>query len=134
MQVRDSFDADQVKRFKRQYVSWKSVETERLKGTRETYGLPDNIYDDRYDRTLKEVTTKGVKGKKKTFKQYASWVKNIKRFESMLNPSILGNPENMKTQMPAIVEGIDTVQLTQKGKGILLILLKLIFKFVNKHL
>ena len=118
MQVRDSFDADQVKRFKRQYVSWKSVETERLKGTRETYGLPDNIYDDRYDRTLKEVTTKGVKGKKKKFKQYASWVKNIKRFESMLNPSILGNPENMKTQMPAIVEGIDTVQLTQKGKGI----------------
>ena len=114
IQVRDNFDAEQVKRFKRQYVSWKSVETERLKGSREIYGLPDNIYDDRYDRTLKVVPFK-KKGEKKTFNQYATWVKNIKRFENMLNPSIRGNPEVMKSQAPAIVEGIDTVELTSKA-------------------
>ena len=106
-----------MKRFTRQYVSWKSVETERLTKTRTIYGLPDNIYDDRYDRTLKDVASeKKVKGKKKEFKQYATWIKNIKRFESMLNPDLVGNPENNnKNQMPAIVEGIDTVQLTNKG-------------------
>eukprot|EP00057_Strongylocentrotus_purpuratus_P015579 XP_011670053.1 PREDICTED: uncharacterized protein LOC105441034 [Strongylocentrotus purpuratus] len=44
--IRDKFDEEQVKRFSRQYVSWRSVEEDRLNRQSSMYGLPDNIYED----------------------------------------------------------------------------------------
>ncbi|XP_038070675.1 uncharacterized protein LOC119739718 isoform X2 [Patiria miniata] len=109
--VRDKFDEEQVRRFRRQYVSWKSVEEDRLNRTSETYGLPDFIYDDRYEKTLKTPPASSKKAPKK-FQKYATWVRNIKVFERLLNPKIGGNLEEVfKTNTKTIVEGIDTVKL-----------------------
>ncbi|XP_022091723.1 uncharacterized protein LOC110979884 isoform X2 [Acanthaster planci] len=109
--VRDKFDEDQVRRFRRQYVSWKSVEEDRLHRSSEVYGLPDFIYEDRYEKTLKETSTVTKKAPKK-FQKYATWVRNIKVFEKLLNPTVGGNLEEVfKTNTKTIVEGIDTVKL-----------------------
>ncbi|KAJ8026108.1 hypothetical protein HOLleu_33854 [Holothuria leucospilota] len=118
--IRDRFDEEQVKRFGRQYVSWKSVETDRLNRKSEEYGLPDNIYDDRYDKTLKENSSKFRTNRKpKSFHQFATWMKNIKRFENLLNPKLGTNLEKqLQNQSKTIVEGIDTVELAAKGNDL----------------
>ncbi|XP_071828076.1 uncharacterized protein [Apostichopus japonicus] len=112
-EIRDRFDEEQVTRFRRQYVSWKSVEADRLNRNSEEYGLPDNIYDDRYDKTLKELSQKStVNRKTRPFRQVATWMKNIKRFERLLNPQMSVNLENqLAKQNKALVEGIDIVEL-----------------------
>lgn len=117
--IRDRFDEEQVKRFGRQYVSWKSVESDRLNRRSEEYGLPDNIYDDRYDKTLKDLSQKAkINRKPKSFHQFATWMKNIKRFENLLNPQMSANLEKqLAKQNKSIVEGIDTVELAGLSNG-----------------
>ncbi|XP_071947651.1 uncharacterized protein [Antedon mediterranea] len=108
--LRDKFDAEQVKRFKNQYVSWKSVETDRLARSSEAYGLPENIYVDRYSKELQPVAAKIPA--KKTFKLMATRVRNIQRFRLILNPKTTSDPDKvLKVSDKLLVEGIDTVQL-----------------------
>ncbi|XP_072177436.1 uncharacterized protein [Diadema setosum] len=115
--IRDRFDEEQVKRFSRQYVSWRSVETDRLKRNSVAYGLPDNIYEDRYDKTLKELPTikkapQQNSGDKK-FSRFARWVKNIKKFELILKPNTGAGLEDslLQSTKGALVEGKDIVEL-----------------------
>ncbi|XP_041477545.1 uncharacterized protein LOC121425532 isoform X2 [Lytechinus variegatus] len=130
--IRDKFDEEQVKRFSRQYVSWRSVEEDRLNRQSSQYGLPDNIYEDRYDKTLKEIpkltkpkSKSNLKSDKK-FSRFARWVQNIRRFERILKPNIgAGLEESMlRSTKGALVEGKDIVELHQsrddsseKGQG-----------------
>nr|XP_054766662.1 uncharacterized protein LOC129273622 [Lytechinus pictus] len=119
--IRDKFDEEQVKRFSRQYVSWRSVEEDRLNRQSSQYGLPDNIYEDRYDKTLKEIpkltkpkSKSNLKSDKK-FSRFARWVQNIRRFERILKPNIgAGLEESMlRSTKGALVEGKDIVELHQ---------------------
>ena len=120
--MRDRFDEEQVRRFRHQYVSWKSVEEDRLNHSSEKYGLPDFIYEDRYEKTLKKIpeaaaTASSSKKSPRTFKKYAAWVRNIQVFEKLLNPKVgLNMEEAFKTKNKTIVEGIDTVKLDSDGK------------------
>ncbi|XP_033122384.1 uncharacterized protein LOC117121337 isoform X2 [Anneissia japonica] len=110
--LRDRFDAEQVKRFKNQYVSWKGVENDRLDKGSEAYGLPDNIYLDRYSKEIQPVTAKTYP--KKTFKAMASRVRNIQKFRLILDPKSTYEPEKvLKVSNKLLIEGIDTVQLPE---------------------
>eukprot|EP00057_Strongylocentrotus_purpuratus_P006569 XP_011661043.1 PREDICTED: uncharacterized protein LOC100888995 [Strongylocentrotus purpuratus] len=121
--IRDKFDEEQVKRFSRQYVSWRSVEEDRLNRQSSMYGLPDNIYEDRYDKTLKEIPKlKKPKPKSnpksdKKFSRYVRWVKNIRRFERILKPNIGAGLEDsmLRSTHGALVEGRDIVELHQSS-------------------
>ncbi|XP_071492440.1 uncharacterized protein [Diadema antillarum] len=120
--IRDRFDEEQVKRFSRQYVSWRSVETDRLKRNSVAYGLPDNIYEDRYDKTLKELPTikkapQQNSGDKK-FSRFARWVKNIKKFELILKPNTGAGLEDslLQSTKGALVEGKDIVELHESSE------------------
>ncbi|XP_071792814.1 uncharacterized protein [Asterias amurensis] len=119
--ARDRFDEEQVRRFRNQYVSWRSVEEKRLNTSSEIYGLPDFIYEDRYEKTLKKIpeSEEATSSKKtpKKFQKYATWVRNLKVFESMLNPKVRGNVEGLfqAKKVKTIVEGIDTVKLDDNG-------------------
>ncbi|XP_035673885.1 uncharacterized protein LOC118414154 isoform X1 [Branchiostoma floridae] len=100
--VRQKYENEQLQRFRSQYVTWKSVETEKL--TRHIYGLPEDLNKDMVPKTnLKRKS----KPPKKRWRQAAQRAVNVKKFASILKPTGT-RPVELKDPL---MDGIDTVLL-----------------------
>ncbi|XP_066277111.1 uncharacterized protein [Branchiostoma lanceolatum] len=100
--VRQKYEDEQLQRFRSQYVTWKSVETEKL--TRHIYGLPEDLNKDMVPKTKLRRKSKPPK---KRWRQAAQRAINVKKFASILKPTGT-RPVELKDPL---MDGIDTVLL-----------------------